>query len=91
MERTDQRWEELFKGVAIGENEASNARRMVSDYQLTNGSPGVIADQGDVVEIKGLQKISHELSHSQGTQIRFWLHGCSMTAQREIGSKTAKL
>src|SRR5260370_28863692 len=44
IERTDQRWEKLFKGIAIGKNETSDPFCMVCNYQLTNGPPSLIAD-----------------------------------------------
>jgi hypothetical protein len=75
MERTDQRWKKLFKGIAVGEDETSDPFWMVGNHQLTNGSPGIIADQGYLVQIECFQKISHELSHPKGTQIRIRMQG----------------
>src|SRR5258707_10439063 len=52
MKRTDERREKLFKGIAIGEDKPGNTRRMVRDHQLADGSPGIIADQGNGVQVK---------------------------------------
>src|SRR5215467_9276062 len=73
MERADQRREKLFKGIAVGEDEMANPLWMVGNHQLTNGPPGIIADQGYLVEIECFQKISHEVSHPKRAEIRIWM------------------
>jgi len=91
MERTDQGREKLFKGIAIGEDETGNPFWMVGNHQLTNGAPCIIADQGHLVEIECFQKISHEVSHPKGAQIRIWLQGVRMSPQRKVWSNAAKV
>ena len=75
LERTDQGWEKVFKGITIGEDETADAFWMVSNHQLTNGPSGIIADQGHLVEIECLQKIRHEVSHPKRAEIRIWMQG----------------
>jgi len=69
-EWADQGREKLLKGIAIGEDETGDPFWVVGNYQLTNGPPRIIADQGYLVQIEGFQKISHEVSHPKWTQIR---------------------
>jgi hypothetical protein len=75
LERTDQRREKVLKGIAIGQDETVDPFWMVGNHQLTNGPPGIIADQGHLVEIEGFQKIRHEVSHPKGAQFRIWMQG----------------
>jgi len=91
MERADQGREKVLKGIAVGEDETGNPLGMVCNHQLANGPPGIIADQGHLVEIKCFQKISHEVSHPKGAQIRIWLQGVRMSPQRKVWSNAAKV
>jgi hypothetical protein len=75
MERADQRREKVFKGIAVSEDETANPLWMMGNHQLTHGTPGIIADQGYLVEIECFQKISHELSHPKRAEIRIWMQG----------------
>ena len=57
MERTDRRRERLArKASQLVGPAARNRCRVVGYHQLTDGSPGIIADQGDFAQIEGLQK-----------------------------------
>jgi hypothetical protein len=91
MKGTDQRREKLLKGVTIGEDQTADPFWRVCNDQLTHGPPGIIADQGHLLQIECLQKISDQASDPKRTEIRIWMEGIGMSTQREIGSNTAKV
>ena len=73
-EWADQGREKLLKGIAIGEDETGDPFWVVGNYQLTNGAPRIIADQGYLVQIEGFKKISYEVSHPKRAQIGIGTH-----------------
>jgi hypothetical protein len=75
MKGTDQRREKLLKGVTIGEDQTADPFWMVCNDQLTQGSPGIIADQGHLLETECLQKISDQTGYPKRTEIRIWTEG----------------
>jgi hypothetical protein len=91
MKGTDQRREKLLKGVAIGEDQTADPFWMVCNDQLTQCPPGIIADQGHLLEIQYFEKISNQASYPTRTEIRIWMQGMTMSTQREVGSNTAKV
>ena len=73
-ERADQGREKLLKGIAIGKDETGDPFWVMGNYQLTNGAPRIIADQGYLVQIEGFKKISYEVSHPKRAHIRIGMH-----------------
>jgi hypothetical protein len=91
LKGTDQRREKLLEGIAIGEDQTADPFWIVCNDQLTHGTPGIIADQGHLLEIQCFEKISDQASYPKRAEIRIWMEGMRMSTKREIRSNTAKV
>src|SRR5579864_8946679 len=53
---TDKQWEKSLKAITIGEDKAGDSLWVRGNGQLANGSPRIIAHQGNIVQIQCLQE-----------------------------------
>jgi hypothetical protein len=75
LKGTDQGREKLLKGVAISEDQTADPFWIVCNDQLAHGPPGIIADQGHLLEIECFEKISDQASYPRRTEICIRMQG----------------
>lgn len=91
VEGADEQREELLKGVAVGEDEPGDARGMVGDDKLADGAAGVVANEGDIVEVEGGQKVGDELGDAQWAKIGVGMQWKRVSAQGKVWRDATKL
>ncbi len=62
---------------------------MVRGHELADGAPGVVADQGDPVELERVEEVRDELGNAWWREIRLGRHRDLVGAERKVRNDAA--
>jgi hypothetical protein len=85
-----QGWQEILEGVAVGEHEAGDVLGVPGDHELADSAAGVVADQGDVAQLRGRQEIGDEPGQTGRAKVGVGIHRHQVRAGQQIPDDAAE-
>jgi hypothetical protein len=80
---------EVLVRVAVGEDETADALGVAADQHLGHGAAGIVADDGDVVEVERLEEGGDRRRDPRRGEVGAGLHRDLLGAQRPVRRETA--
>src|SRR5215207_1741579 len=79
----------VVEGVAAGEDQPTQSLRVAGGNHLGDGATAVVADQDDLLQIKGLKKVGDQTANPGSGQVGIRVQRGRVGAERQLRGDTA--
>jgi hypothetical protein len=80
----------VVESVAAGQDQPTQSLRVAGGNHLSDGAAAVVADQDDLLQIKGVEEVGDQTANPGGGQVGVRAHRGRVGAERQFGTQAAE-